>query len=104
MACPGGLDAERRTSRTISLAERLDTAASEDLLRQLSGIAEAGLVLDAGRVGMLGGRCLEVLLNIRHRRSGAGKSLTLCNVSGAMAEDLACYGVAVADLQTGGRT
>ncbi|MEL7151570.1 MAG: STAS domain-containing protein [Pseudomonadota bacterium] len=79
--------------KKVSLAPKLDTAASADLRKALVDAQGDDLVLDASAVEMIGGQCLELLLTASVLWQQAGHSLTLENTSEQMTDDLSRFGI-----------
>ena len=77
----------------VSLAARLDTAASAELRSTLHAAAGEDLILDGSAVEMIGGACLELLLCAGVIWSRAGHAITLENASNQMIDDLGRFGL-----------
>ncbi len=84
----------------IALPERLDTAAAQSLHAELLAHANEDLHLDFASVTMLGGLCLQVLLNLRHHWEVSGHSVTLTNISPQISKALADFGTSPSALST----
>lgn len=79
--------------KQVSLAPKLDTAASADLLKSLTDAQGEDVVLDAAAVEMIGGNCLEILLSAGAIWKAAGQMITLENASPQMTDDLGRFGL-----------
>lgn len=79
--------------KQVSLAPKLDTAASADLLKSLADAQGEDLVLDAAAVEMIGGSCLEILLSAGAIWAAAGHAISLENASPQMTDDLGRFGL-----------
>ncbi len=79
--------------KQVSLAPKLDTAASADLLKMLVEAQGEDVVLDAAAVEMIGGCCLEVLLSAGAIWKAAGRTISLENTSAQMTDDLGRFGL-----------
>ena len=82
----------------IMLEARLDTSAASKLMAQIETAEGNDLVLDASGVEMLGGLCLEAILNARHRWSQAEASFCVENGSEAFVIDLGTLGLGIDEL------
>lgn len=87
-------------STTLSLPEKLDTRAAEDLAAMLGAQEPGDLRLDGTSVARLGALCGQILWALQADRAAQGASVTIA-ASEAMAEDLRLLGLA-ADLVSEG--
>ena len=88
----------------IKLDARLDTAAAEPLQTAMSAVVGKDISLDGSGVHHLGGRCLEVLLRVRHGAQAAGHTVELLSPSDALVDDLGTFGLTPDAFSTGGTT
>lgn len=86
----------------LTLPVRLDLPAARGLAADLRARAGAPLLLDASRVEVLGGLCLQLLLAARQTWARTGVPLAVGARSAAFDRALAQFGVAPAQLECGG--
>ena len=79
--------------KKVSLAPKLDTAASAALGTTLIEAQGDDLVLDGSAVQMIGGQCLELLLTAAVIWKRSGHTIELENLSDEMTDDLGRFGV-----------
>ena len=89
-------------SGAITLPARLDTAAAVALEARLEG--EGDLTLEAGQVDMLGGLCLEILLDAIARRRAAGAAVAIEGPSDGFLSCLSTYGIDANTFAAGGHS
>lgn len=86
----------------IVLPDRLDTSHAIELFEHLSSQRGKDLNIDASSVELIGGRCLEVLLNAKHFWERDGKSITITATSPDLETNLGWLGFTGDSLATGG--
>ncbi|MGR3511896.1 MAG: STAS domain-containing protein [Paracoccaceae bacterium] len=79
--------------KQVSLAPKLDTAASAELRKTLIAAVGDDVVLDATAVEMVGAACLELLLSAGAIWARSDHTITLENASSQMADDLGRFGL-----------
>ena len=82
----------------IMLEARLDTSAASKLLAQIDASECKELILDASKVQMLGGLCLEAILTAKQRCVQTGIRFQVEDASDVFENDLACLGLQLGDL------
>ena len=85
----------------LILGKRLDSAAALQLRDDLAGFEGRTLTLDASKVDLLGGLCLELLLVARQIWTRAGHTFSVENPSQGFTEHLARLGLLPEDLNSG---
>jgi len=80
-------------AKTVSLAPKLDTAATASLREEVLAATDEDLVFDGANVEQLGGLSLELLMSVGALWKKAGKSVALENASPQMIDDLKRYGL-----------
>lgn len=86
-------------AESISLKERLDTAAATDLCEALSNMpASSKVVLDASAVTHFGAQTLQVILSAADTFSKQGGSVTCSGITDRAEGQLAAMGIASSDL------
>lgn len=88
-------------AKELILESRLDTAAAEGLRAIFIEAQGDDITLDASRVTMLGGLCLEVILLAQHHWNRAGKSFAVTGLSNAFEESLALFGLDATSMTEG---
>ena len=85
----------------LILGERLDSAAAVQLREDLSGFEGEALSVDASKVELVGGLCLELLLLAGKIWIRAGHAFSVDNPSEGFTENLARLGLSPEDLNSG---
>jgi len=80
-------------AKQVSLAPKLDTAATASLRDELLSHVDEDLVLDGSKVEQLGGMSLELLMSVGALWRQAGKSVKLEEPSPQLLDDLNRYGL-----------
>lgn len=89
---------------TMTLPARLDLTAVKPLARDLGDRAGNDLQIDASKVELLGGLCLQLLLAAAQSWAQRGRNLSYGPTSEAFATDLATFGLTAERLEAGVRT
>ena len=85
----------------ICLPEKLDTAAASSVHRDLARHQGSDLTLDFSDVKMVGGLCLQVLLNAQHHWAEGEHTITVANVVPDVEMLFVELGVTAKSLETG---
>lgn len=80
-------------AKQVTLAARLDGAASPALVAELTTHKGEDIELDGSQVEMIGALCLEALLSIRHLWATEGYAVRFGTVSENLAENLGRFGL-----------
>ena len=86
-------------AKRVSLAPKLDTAATAALRDDLLNAVNDDLIFDASNVEHLGALTLELLISASVIWRKAGKTVTVENISEQMVDDLSRYGLTPDSLQ-----
>lgn len=91
---------DQKSQSVIVLPAVLNSAQASQLATNLRARSGDSLTLDASKVTMIGGQCLQVLLAARSSWDAGDADLEVANLSDEMVSGLAVLGIAAAQLST----
>lgn len=93
---------EHSVTVTLTLERKLDFRAAGPLAQALRDATGQAVALDAGQTVQIGAQSLQVILAAAKSAIRNGQNLTLLNVAGPLAGQMALMGFRVADVEAGG--